>query len=174
MNKKIAAFVSCAAALLGCEISPVTDATSHRHSVVGSPIFDRFVFDDRLSSMDATHTHVELPNTNTETNSLGVSAVSGSQRVEGSFDIRRVNHTGPPPMIEYRLLFFPYEHFRHGAQQPNQVFGTGAVASRLTELGFTAEEIVAQLSQVHEKNSVSTANFMMQRQYLKTFGYVET
>jgi len=133
--------------------------------------FDRYAFDDRISSADSAHTHVELPETNVEASSINASGSFDSKVVEGSLDILPVNHTASLSASEYRFLFLRYENFRRGGQQSSQVGGIDGVANGLAKLQLSVEVITKVIEQLLEKNSVSIPNVMMPVQYLTAYGY---
>ena len=168
MNKRIGS-VLCAALLVGCETLPKVEAAEHRHGLVLA--FDKFAFDDRISSADSAHTHVELPQMNIEASSINASGSFDSKVVEGSLDILPVNHAASLSAPEYRFLFLKYENFRCGGQQSSEVGRIDGVAIGLAKLRLSVEVITKVIGQLLKKNSVSIPNVMMPVQYLTAYGY---
>jgi hypothetical protein len=168
MNKTVGP-VLCAALLVVCETSPRVEGVKHRHGWLLA--FNSFAFDDRFSSADLAHTHVELPKMNIEASSIKASGSFDSKVAEVSLDILPVNRIASSSVPEYRFLILPYENFRHGAQQSSQVGGIDGVATGLAKLRFSVEDITKVIGQLLERNSVSIPNVMMPVEYLAAYGY---
>jgi hypothetical protein len=90
--------------------------------------------------------------------------------VEGVLFLFWDNRSDSKAIPQYTLTFASMKDLSHGAQNHKHIIGTDALASYLSEIGFTSKNVKYWIARLHAEVIVPIQNIALSQRFLADYG----